>query len=301
MAFVVGLFASSGLNSNYDMCLLTTPRSSCAQRLCGLSHSKGRDTQMMAERPSSRPREPNEAATGPLPNLPAKNEVADGLATPPSQAKQEDAVTARVRAELAADGISLDDLLDAGKTVKLARELDKLQAELAALPPNTNQLVRESKQTRVEALRKDLSRVRRQVMQPLLKRVFLAQAMLFAVAGGLLSSNVVPGIDVPLVGRALGFWTVWLFTIPALRARKGTARWEKSALNIAFVTTPFVNVSLPFITRQCGFIWAADIAVLLACYAYYFRKAVDMVNYETEMEQAKIKGVLKYLDWGSWR
>lgn len=48
--------------------------------------------------------------------------------------------------------------------------------------------------------------------------------------------------------RVLGFWFVWLFTVPSLRARKpGEA--EKVALNIAFLATPVVSFAMPFITK----------------------------------------------------
>lgn len=232
-------------------------------------------------------------------SLPSEDEEGEAA----TQTAEEDALTARVRSELAADGIDLDDLLDASKTLKLVRELDKLEQELsqAASDTSSDSQALAQKRARADTVRKELARVRKQVMKPFLKRLFLTQAIIFAAVGGLLASDSLPGIDVPLVGRALGFWTVWLFTIPALRARKGIARWEKSALNISFVSTPLVNVALPLVTKQCTAIWAADVAILLGCYAYYFRRAIEGVDSETQTEQAKIKGFLKYLDWGSWR
>ena len=54
--------------------------------------------------------------------------------------------------------------------------------------------------------------------------------------------------DVDLSVRVLGFWFVWLFTVPSLRARKpGEA--EKVALNIAFLATPVVSFVMPFVTK----------------------------------------------------
>lgn len=240
--------------------------------------------------------EPSLSSSSSVPSIDGESEIA-------SQPVEEDALTARVRSELAADGIELDDLLDVSKTLKLVRELDELEQELSQPSDDTDagSQVLAQKRARADIVRKELALVRRQVMKPFLKRLFLIQAIIFAFVGGLLASDSIPGIDVPLVGRALGFWTVWLFTIPALRARKGIARWEKSALNISFVGTPLVNVALPLVTKQCTTIWAADVAILLGCYAYYFRRAVEGVEGETQTEQAKIKGVLRYLDWGSWR
>lgn len=54
--------------------------------------------------------------------------------------------------------------------------------------------------------------------------------------------------DVDLSVRVLGFWFVWLFTVPSLRARKpGEA--EKAALNVAFLATPLISFAMPFITK----------------------------------------------------
>lgn len=61
--------------------------------------------------------------------------------------------------------------------------------------------------------------------------------------------DAVPGFpNVDLSVRVLGFWFVWLFTVPSLRARKpGEA--EKVALNIAFLATPVISFAMPFITK----------------------------------------------------
>lgn len=54
--------------------------------------------------------------------------------------------------------------------------------------------------------------------------------------------------DVDISVRVLGFWFIWLFTVPSLRARKpGEA--EKAALNIAFLATPLVSFAMPFFTK----------------------------------------------------
>lgn len=222
-----------------------------------------------------------------------------------SETETEDPVTRRVRGELAADGINLDELLNAGKVVSLTRKLDKLSLECDQLSEGSQEL-QEAKQ-KISKLETDLVREKRQVMQDWLKKLFLLQAFLFIGIGGILANDVVPGVEsVPLVGRALGFWSVWLFTIPALRARKGTSKTEKSALNIAFLATPLLNVALPALTRNCGVIWAADIALLGACYAFYGIRAkqnagADEDDIDLQKEQGRVKGILKYLDWGSWR
>lgn len=249
----------------------------------------------MSTPPTSSP--PTDEATEET--VPHSLSARDGPPGSGPERRVEDELTTRVRQDLASSGINLDDLLDASTVLKLTLEQDQLIEQLDTMPGDHPDRAR--KEERLSVVQDELSRVRRQVMQPFLKQVFLVQGIISAIVGGLLASNKIPGLDLPLVAQALGFWTVWLFTIPALRARKGTARWEKSALNISFVSIPLINVILPLVTKQCTIIWSADICILLACYAFYLRKAVDEVDAETDVEQAKIKGVLKYLDWGSWR
>lgn len=64
------------------------------------------------------------------------------------------------------------------------------------------------------------------------------------VAYGVLAlPQVVPGSGLDLAVRVLGFWGIWLFTIPSLRSRKPGGLWgmsngEKAALDLAFLLVP---------------------------------------------------------------
>lgn len=213
-----------------------------------------------------------------------------------------------MRGELAADGVDMDELLNAGKVVGLTRKLDALALDFDALPADDDAR-RARVAEKMDAVRRRLEQEKRQVMQGWLKNVFVGQALLFVAVGGLLANDAVPGVEsVPLVGRALGFWTTWLFSIPALRARKGIAKGEKSALNVAFLATPLMNVAMPFFTKNCGAIWAVDVAVLAGAYAWYVvgpavAGSEDGGEGETQAakEEGRITGILKWLDWGSWR
>lgn len=209
----------------------------------------------------------------------------------------EDPLRTRIRTELAADGIDIDDLLDVGKVISLTRELDELDRIVETL--STSDPQRSVLQVKADSLRTDLSRVKREVMRPFLKRVFIIQGIISLFIGGLLAADIWPTGHVPLLAQALGFWTVWLFSIPSLRARKGMAKWEKNALNVAFVSTPLMNITLPFVTKNCALIWTADTVLLALCYGYYLTRAVD--EEVDEKEIGKIRGVIKYLDWGSWK
>lgn len=217
---------------------------------------------------------------------------------------EQDTVEKEVRQQLAEDGINLDELLNAGKVLSLTRKLQQLQIQSTALQQGSDAYC--TAEAKIKSIQADLVREKRQVMQTWLKRLFLFQAYAFLGLGALLSFDAIPTISVPIVGQALGFWIVWLFTVPALRARKGISKSEKSALNISFLLIPFVNLSLPFITKNCGLIWTADTTLLAACYLYYYALAAFSVastneNAQPLKEQAAIKGILKYLDWGSWR
>lgn len=215
------------------------------------------------------------------------------LTSPRMSARPEDPVAQRVRNELAENGVNLDELLNASRVIDLTRQVDALTAASSQQTPESSAYA--ETQRKIDKLSSELEKEKRQVMQGWLKKLFLGQAVVCALLGGVLSMDP----DVPLVGNALGFWGVWLFSIPALRARKGLPKWEKSALNIAFVAMPLTNVLLPVWTKNTGGIWAADVSLLLAAYAWYWvkrDKSLDGIR-----EEGKVKGWLKYLDWGSWR
>lgn len=215
----------------------------------------------------------------------------------------EDPVEIRVRKELADNGVNLDDLLDGGKVVSLTRQLDQLSLDATKHSESSTEY--QTMQTKINKLETKLVFEKRQVMQKWLKQLFVAQAIGFAAVGGFLANDAVPGYHLPLVAQAFGFWLIWLFTIPSLRARKGTTKSEKSALNVSFLATPILNLILPTFTKNCGLIWAADVSFLVACYMYYASTATNsMVSSEGKpatKQTAKISGILKYLDWGSWR
>jgi hypothetical protein len=50
--------------------------------------------------------------------------------------------------------------------------------------------------------------------------VFEVQAWLGLAAGGLLSFNLLFPTDEPSIPRLLGMWSIWMFTVPSLRAKE---------------------------------------------------------------------------------
>lgn len=103
-----------------------------------------------------------------------------------------------------------------------------------------------------------------------LYNVFEWQAWFSLLVGGFLSFNVLFPTDEPSIPRLLGMWSVWIFTIPSLRARECIPS-EKDALNILFLAVPLLNVLLPFVWKNFGFIYTAD---LIAIVGTYYAKGV---------------------------
>jgi len=192
-------------------------------------------------------------------------------------------------------GVELDQLMNPMKAIRLYKEVEEKKTLLEAVSDeNSRSMIQEEL---VEATAK-LSIEKRSVMRQELKRVFLIQSLLSIVISGMLATNHFPGYpDLPIAGQALGFWTPWLFTIPSLRARK-PKEIEKQALNIAFVLTPILNIGIPFVDKDPGLIWAANVIALGLCYAYAF----TAIDEESAKESGvQIEGMARWLDWGTGR
>ncbi|KAI3438390.1 hypothetical protein D9Q98_000822 [Chlorella vulgaris] len=100
-----------------------------------------------------------------------------------------------------------------------------------------------------------------------LYNVFEVQAWAALVVGGLLSFNIIFPSDQPDIARLLGMWSIWMFTIPSLRARECTDT-EKDALNLLFLAVPLLNVALPFVWKSFPFIFSADCVLMAGVYAW---------------------------------
>lgn len=97
--------------------------------------------------------------------------------------------------------------------------------------------------------------------------VFEVQAWVALVIGGLLSFNILYPSEHPDIARLLGMWSIWMFTVPSLRARECTAA-EKDALNLLFLAIPLLNVALPFVWKNFAFIFVADCVMLFGVFAW---------------------------------
>ena len=95
--------------------------------------------------------------------------------------------------------------------------------------------------------------------------VFEVQAYLAIVVGGLLAFNVIYPSEEPTIARLMGMWSVWMFTVPSLRARDCGAK-EKDALNLLFIAIPLVNVLIPFVWKSFAGVFTADVLLMLGVY-----------------------------------
>lgn len=97
--------------------------------------------------------------------------------------------------------------------------------------------------------------------------IFEVQAYVSMAFGGLLSFNLLFPSSDPDIWRLMGMWSIWMFTIPSLRARDCSDA-EKSALNYLFLAVPLINVTLPLLWKSFAAVWTADLIAFFGFYAW---------------------------------
>ncbi|KAK3135719.1 hypothetical protein QOZ80_5BG0422570 [Eleusine coracana subsp. coracana] len=97
--------------------------------------------------------------------------------------------------------------------------------------------------------------------------VFEVQGYASMLVGGALSFNLVFPSTEPDIWRLMGMWSIWMFTIPSLRARDCSNK-EKEALNYLFLLIPLVNVIIPFFVKSFAVVWSADTVAFFMMYAW---------------------------------
>lgn len=200
--------------------------------------------------------------------------------------------------------LGLQQLLNPSKVINLQRDLIDLRAQFNA---TTDATERADLQKQMDDKEKKKRAEMKGVMQDGLKAVFVWQSVLSIVVFGLISYDALPGFpNLEIIYKVIGFWGIWLFTIPSLRSRKPGGTWgmsnaEKTALDISFLLTPVVNLGAPFITKYPPTIFWSNIVVLAACYAYGFLLAPEKSGSADASLPAPMKFVLTALDYGSGR
>lgn len=195
-------------------------------------------------------------------------------------------------------GVELDQLINPSKVVNLERSLVKLAAELETCSDSAR--IAEINEE-VEKKEKTLFIEKRSVMRGWLKGLFVGQSVLAGAISLAMVYNAIPGQDLPLPLRVLGFWSWWLFIIPSLRARKPNYA-EKEALNIAFLASPMVSIIMPTFTKDVAIIWWANLATVAVCYAFAFanedKKGEDEGTAKSVLPKP-VTQALNALDYGS--
>lgn len=97
--------------------------------------------------------------------------------------------------------------------------------------------------------------------------VFEVQGYASMILGGILSFNLVFPSNEPDIWRLMGMWSIWMFTIPSLRARDCSNK-EKEALNYLFLLIPLLNVTIPFFWKSFAVVWSADTVAFFMMYAW---------------------------------
>ncbi|KAJ8748399.1 hypothetical protein K2173_003036 [Erythroxylum novogranatense] len=97
--------------------------------------------------------------------------------------------------------------------------------------------------------------------------VFEIQGYVSMLLGGALSYNLIFPSSEPDIWRLMGMWSIWMFTIPSLRARD-CSKNEKEALNYLFLLIPLVNVIIPFFIKSFSVVWSADTVAFFGMYAW---------------------------------
>ncbi|GMN48729.1 hypothetical protein TIFTF001_017897 [Ficus carica] len=89
--------------------------------------------------------------------------------------------------------------------------------------------------------------------------------------GGALSFNLLFPSTEPDIWRLMGMWSIWMFTIPSLRARD-CSKNEKEALNYLFLVIPLLNIIIPFFLKSFAVVWSADIVAFFGISVGYKEK-----------------------------
>ncbi|KAL9239209.1 hypothetical protein vseg_013549 [Gypsophila vaccaria] len=97
--------------------------------------------------------------------------------------------------------------------------------------------------------------------------IFEIQGYACMFLGGVLSFNLVFPSNEPDLWRLMGMWSIWMFTIPSLRARDCSNK-EKEALNYLFILVPLLNVTIPFFWKSFAVVWSADTVAFFLMYAW---------------------------------
>lgn len=181
--------------------------------------------------------------------------------------------------------LTLDMVLNPGTIVNTEREVILLKAQLKATPDEEMEKIKEL-EDKIEEKQMKIVNEMKLVMTNNLKLEFLVQAILSIFAFGAMCYDAFPWVpDLTWAGinargsmlalKLFGIWGLWLFTVPALRARKpggpyGMGYEEKRALDLSFLVLPFICIFGPVLFQEASATFWLSLATLGGLYAWSF-------------------------------
>jgi len=153
---------------------------------------------------------------------------------------------------------------DTGTKVKDGEEAQALKID-TAVEKQLSKAIRSTAAT--FAPRSSTARKNPAVPGSTLFKIFEVQGYVMMAIGGLLSFNVLFPSQEPDIWRLMGMWSVWMFTVPSLRARDCSNK-EKEALNYLFLVIPLINVLLPFVWRSFAAVYSVDVLAFVLIFAW---------------------------------
>jgi len=196
----------------------------------------------------------------------------------------------RLRKMNGASNLTLDMVLNPGTIVNTERDVILLRAELKATPEEDTEK-RKKLEDKIEEKQMKIVNEMKLVMTDNLKLEFLVQAILSIVAFGFMCYDAFPWIpDLTWAGinkvgsklaiKLFGVWGLWLFTVPALRARKPGGPWgmgyeEKRALDISFLVLPFVCIFAPILFKDAAATYWLSLLTLVGLYGWSFNTPLE--------------------------
>lgn len=181
--------------------------------------------------------------------------------------------------------LTLDMVLNPGTIVNTEREVILLKAQLKATPDEEMEKIKEL-EDKIEEKQMKIVNEMKLVMTNNLKLEFLVQAILSIFAFGAMCYDAFPWVpDLTWAGinargsmlalKLFGIWGLWLFTVPALRARKpggpyGMGYEEKRALDLSFLVLPFICIFGPVLFQEASATFWLSLATLGGLYVWSF-------------------------------
>ncbi|XP_038988656.1 protein RESISTANCE TO PHYTOPHTHORA 1, chloroplastic isoform X2 [Phoenix dactylifera] len=178
----------------------------------------------------------------------------------------------RVRAEARSDGLDTPTVQESSEQQEAGSSSNSSKSKPPPLPsaaPDIDKKIKKVAQKTAATFAPRASTATKNPAVPgtALYTLFEVQGYASMLFGGALSFNLIFPSNEPDIWRLMGMWSVWMFTIPSLRARD-CSKNEKEALNYLFLLIPLLNVVIPFFWKSFSIVWSADTITFFVMYAW---------------------------------